>query len=89
MHNSGVVHGDLTTSNMLLKPPIALEIEMKDSVLTPFALLNSDNIGTVYMIDFGLSYVSNNPEDMAVDLYVLERAIGSAHPRLTGFVTFI
>ena len=32
------------------------------------------------MIDFGLSYTSTLPEDMAVDLYVLERALLSTHP---------
>jgi TP53 regulating kinase-like protein len=31
------------------------------------------------MIDFGLSFVSQQVEDMAVDLYVLERALLSAH----------
>ena len=31
------------------------------------------------MIDFGLSYNTTLPEDRAVDLYVLERAFGSAH----------
>jgi len=31
------------------------------------------------LIDFGLSYVSSMPEDKAVDLYVLERALESTH----------
>jgi hypothetical protein len=31
------------------------------------------------IIDFGLSYNSNIPEDKGVDLYVLERAFASAH----------
>ena len=31
------------------------------------------------LIDFGLSYTSTLAEDRAVDLYVLERAFGSAH----------
>ncbi len=34
-----------------------------------------------YLIDFGLSYVSQVIEDKAVDLYVLKRAIISANPR--------
>ncbi|KAF6211204.1 hypothetical protein GE061_014319 [Apolygus lucorum] len=33
-----------------------------------------------YLIDFGLSSVSTLPEDKAVDLYVLERALVSTHP---------
>lgn len=35
---------------------------------------------SLVMIDFGLSYISTNPEDKAVDLYVLERAFSSTHP---------
>lgn len=31
------------------------------------------------LIDFGLSYVSGLPEDKAVDLFVLERALESTH----------
>jgi len=38
------------------------------------------------MIDFGLSYSSTLPEDMAVDLYVLERAFLSTHPNSTAMV---
>jgi len=66
LHNTGVVHGDLTTSNMML---------MEDSSIT--------------MIDFGLARVTSNPEEVAVDLYVLERALLSTHPELEdkGFLT--
>lgn len=35
------------------------------------------------VIDFGLVRESSNPEERAVDLYVLQRAITSAHPYLT------
>ena len=35
------------------------------------------------LIDFGLARVSNNPEELAVDLYVLERALISTHPELS------
>ncbi len=56
LHNLDIVHGDLTTSNILIKD------------------------GEPVLIDFGLGYGSNLVEDKAVDLYVLERAIGSTHP---------
>ncbi len=36
-------------------------------------------MSTQVLLDFGLSYNSTIPEDKAVDLYVLERAFGSAH----------
>lgn len=57
LHDGGLIHGDLTTSNMLI------HTETKELV----------------MIDFGLSFTSALPEDKAVDLYVLERALLSLH----------
>jgi TP53 regulating kinase and related kinases len=57
MHDGGLIHGDLTTSNIFLR--------------------SSD--AKVVFLDFGLSYFSNLPEDKAVDLYVLERALASTH----------
>uniref|UniRef100_A0A1I8B1G5 18S rRNA aminocarboxypropyltransferase n=1 Tax=Meloidogyne hapla TaxID=6305 RepID=A0A1I8B1G5_MELHA len=59
MHAAGLIHGDLTTSNVL----------------------EDDNLDLIF-IDFGLSQFSQKPEDKAVDLYVLERAIKSAHIRM-------
>ncbi|CAN2389849.1 tRNA threonylcarbamoyladenosine metabolic process, partial [Pristimantis euphronides] len=64
MHDEDVVHGDLTTSNMLLRPP-------------------HPDLDLV-LIDFGLSFISALPEDKGVDLYVLEKAFLSTHPRTEG-----
>ncbi|KAJ8540510.1 hypothetical protein K7X08_032497 [Anisodus acutangulus] len=57
LHDGGLIHGDLTTSNMLI---------CKDT-------------NSLVLIDFGLSFTSTIPEDKAVDLYVLERALVSMH----------
>ncbi|KVI03915.1 EKC/KEOPS complex subunit TP53RK [Cynara cardunculus var. scolymus] len=57
LHDGGVIHGDLTTSNMLWR----------------------SGSNQLVLIDFGLSFVSTLPEDKAVDLYVLERALLSMH----------
>ncbi|RWW82341.1 hypothetical protein BHE74_00009201 [Ensete ventricosum] len=57
LHDGGLIHGDLTTSNMLIK---------RDT-------------NQLVLIDFGLSFTSTLPEDKAVDLYVLERALLSMH----------
>ncbi|PVU92476.1 hypothetical protein BB561_003787 [Smittium simulii] len=57
MHNVGIIHGDLTTSNMILSP----------------------DLSQMTFIDFGLGSVSNNPESIAVDLYVFERALTSSY----------
>ncbi|KAJ3578572.1 hypothetical protein NPX13_g1986 [Xylaria arbuscula] len=37
--------------------------------------------GEIVIIDFGLASQSSSDEDRAVDLYVLERAFASTHPR--------
>jgi TP53 regulating kinase-like protein len=66
MHGIGIVHGDLTTSNLMLKSSEGGEGSL---------------VGEVILIDFGLASQSVADEDRAVDLYVLERAFGSTHPR--------
>ncbi|EPS70566.1 hypothetical protein M569_04196, partial [Genlisea aurea] len=58
LHDGGLIHGDLTTSNMLIR---------------------SGSANQLVLIDFGLSFISTIPEDKAVDLYVLERALLSMH----------
>ena len=70
MHGVGVVHGDLTTSNLMLRP-------MSTEGVNGERLLD----GEIVLIDFGLASQSTQDEDRAVDLYVLERAFGSTHPR--------
>ncbi|KAF8479849.1 kinase-like domain-containing protein [Gautieria morchelliformis] len=68
MHMADVIHGDLTTSNMMIRPPA-------HSSTSP-----NEPATELVLIDFGLSFVSNLVEDKAVDLYVLERAFASTHP---------
>ncbi|KAF4785774.1 serine/threonine-protein kinase BUD32 [Colletotrichum scovillei] len=76
MHKIGIVHGDLTTSNMMLRPPKSSDANGN----------NNDPLdGQVFIIDFGLASQSTSDEDRAVDLYVLERAFGSTHPRAEAF----
>eukprot|EP01017_Pseudomicrothorax_dubius_P033604 TRINITY_DN4517_c0_g1_i5.p1 TRINITY_DN4517_c0_g1~~TRINITY_DN4517_c0_g1_i5.p1 ORF type:complete len:242 (+),score=38.32 TRINITY_DN4517_c0_g1_i5:157-882(+) len=81
MHDNGCIHGDLTTSNILVKAKdlITFGEEPKNDIDTLFPV-GSEEISSLYLIDFGLSYVSSNVEDRAVDLYVLERAFLSTHP---------
>jgi TP53 regulating kinase-like protein len=66
LHGTDLVHGDLTTSNMM------------------FSKTN-----TPTLIDFGLSSTTTSNEDRAVDLYVLERAIASTHPRSEGLIRIV
>lgn len=66
MHSADIIHGDLTTSNILL-------INKKNSQLENFDELE------IAFIDFGLSHIDSSAEDKGVDLYVLERALLSTH----------
>jgi len=66
LHETGIIHGDLTTSNMML--------QQEEQTST-------DLSGDVFLIDFGLATTSAQEEDRAVDLYVLERAWISTHPQ--------
>ncbi len=56
LHREGLVHGDLTTSNVQLTPD-----------------------RRVFLLDFGLSERSAEPEARAVDLHVLQEALESTH----------
>ncbi|KAJ5492866.1 EKC/KEOPS complex subunit [Penicillium diatomitis] len=80
LHKAGVVHGDLTTSNLMLRSPA--QAQRQETGLAASAVSME---GEVVLIDFGLAAQSTQDEDRAVDLYVLERAIGSTHPRSEQF----
>ncbi|KAF9909175.1 TP53 regulating kinase [Lobosporangium transversale] len=83
MHNIDVIHGDLTTSNLLLRQnsfdPDA-DSDATATAATVAATTGPAGYESLVLIDFGLSYVSQLIEDKAVDLYVLERAFTSTHP---------
>lgn len=68
MHSNNIVHGDLTTSNILV-----VNKENRDDYYSNYNKLK------LVFIDFGLSHVNASAEDKGVDLYVLERAVNSTH----------
>lgn len=85
MHEIGLVHGDLTTSNLMLRL-----VDGKASAgngETNGRAADEVLDGEVVLIDFGLAFQNSQDEDKAVDLYVLERAFGSTHPRAEGLFT--
>ncbi len=63
MHNLGVIHGDLTTSNLLYF------LEKK----------GSKNKEKIFFIDFGLGYFSKKLEDKATDLIVFKKTFNATH----------
>jgi len=56
LHSAGIVHGDLTTSNVIVSPS-----------------------GAPFIVDFGMSHRSVEPEDRGVDLHLLQRSIVASH----------
>ncbi|KAK9491693.1 hypothetical protein V1508DRAFT_420993 [Lipomyces doorenjongii] len=77
LHFLDTVHGDLTTSNILLRDGRRLGAEGATG-------LHQLMVPEPVIIDFGLAQQSTLPEDKAVDLYVLERAFISTHPIHSG-----
>ncbi len=94
LHDSDIIHGDLTTSNMIYVP------NKKDSMFTngddgkkdsvndkpllkkSLLLTNSINRASapiIFFIDFGLGFESHKFEDKAVDLHLLRQALEAKH----------
>ncbi|KAI1497828.1 kinase-like domain-containing protein [Biscogniauxia marginata] len=92
LHRVGIVHGDLTTSNMMLRP-LYNQKQQRQSVNGSHNDSSSSSSesgkldGEIVIIDFGLASQSTSDEDRAVDLYVLERAFASTHPRAEALFT--
>ncbi|KAI4761035.1 kinase-like protein [Aureobasidium sp. EXF-3400] len=80
LHERGLVHGDLTTSNLMLRPAETNITEEDKQVGKAVRIANTQ--GEVVLIDFGLAQQTVQEEDKAVDLYVLERAFASTHPEV-------
>ena len=71
IHNNSIIHGDLTTSNMILSNASELRSLRTRSQLTE-----------IYFIDFGLSFFSEKAEDKAVDLHLLKEGLESKHYKI-------
>ncbi|KAG5519695.1 hypothetical protein PMAC_001851 [Pneumocystis sp. 'macacae'] len=62
MHQLSIVHGDLTTSNIMIRSPTYQQL--------PLSLVELTQDKKIVIIDFGLGSVTHMAEDMAVDLYL-------------------
>ncbi len=68
LHRKDIIHGDLTTSNMILA-------DKKSGLLEG----GGGDGGSIYFIDFGLGFISHKIEDKAVDLHLLRQALEAKH----------
>ncbi|KAI1177678.1 tyrosine protein kinase [Nemania sp. FL0916] len=94
LHKVGIIHGDLTTSNMMLRPWGEGRQPPANGHTHSHENGNGDRDeglldGEIVIIDFGLASQGVSDEDRAVDLYVLERAFASTHPRAEKLFTAI
>ncbi len=63
LHGCGIIHGDLTTSNLILQNGGG----------------DGDGDDRIYFIDFGLGYFEKNVESQGVDVHVLFQTFVSTH----------
>lgn len=90
MHKGDNIHGDLTTSNMMIKSTVPSfgmfdEKTPKPSAQDLAKTMSDKSKAHLYLIDFGLSFFSMKVEDKATDIYVLKRAFLSTHPNSEEF----
>ena len=80
MHNVNIIHGDLTTSNIMFS-----NYDNNQNVKEQTSVAK-DNNPILVLIDFGLAGTAGakgvSHEEKAVDLYVLERAFEATHPTM-------
>jgi len=79
LHNNGIIHHDLTTSNMILGKD-KHKIFFIDTGKSKISGISRKD--KIFFIDFGLSFFSEKIEDKAVDLHLLKEALESKHPEI-------
>ena len=86
LHNQDIIHGDLTTSNMIyVEKDTKKSNNIKKTSATHNKLKKSLNINKeskIYLIDFGLGFHSHKIEDKAVDLHLLKQALEAKHYKI-------
>ena len=65
LHEHDIIHGDLTTSNMI-------HVSNKKKG-------DDRRTNEIFIIDFGLGFISRKIEDKAVDLHLLKQALEAKH----------
>jgi len=70
MHDAGIIHGDLTTSNIIIAQ---LNEETRERI---------KKRGKLFFVDFGLGYFSKKLEDRATDLVVFKKTFNATHSNI-------
>lgn len=90
LHDANIIHGDLTTSNMIwVEKPIKDRAFNKLKLQKTFLSKKKVNLKgasdkdpgypKLYFIDFGLGFISKRIEDKAVDLHLIKQALEAKH----------
>lgn len=86
LHDNDIIHGDLTTSNMILVEKGNDNVKNNDVndnngvIVDKRASKRGDkNSQIIFFIDFGLGFISKKPEDKAVDIHLLKQALEAKH----------
>ncbi|MFA5357789.1 MAG: KEOPS complex kinase/ATPase Bud32 [archaeon] len=69
IHSLGIIHGDLTTSNIIVVAGGKKKLRTKKSIC---------------FVDFGLGFFSNKIEDKSTDLIVFKKTFNATHSKLKG-----
>ena len=90
LHDNNIIHGDLTTSNMIYVDNNKIKEKNKKHQTSNLIINDSKSEherargvhekGKVYFIDFGLGFQSPKVEDKAVDLHLIKQALEAKHP---------
>jgi len=82
IHDQDIIHGDLTTSNIILKDEIEEDFskrQLKKSGSRSKGGFDKGKLGSLYFLDFGLGFTSSRIEDKAVDLHLIKQALEAKH----------
>lgn len=79
LHEAGIIHGDLTTSNMIAQGASDATASHAPYRTIPKKKNTNHYAANLFFIDFGLGKFSKKIEDQAVDLFLLYEALKAAH----------
>ena len=81
LHETGIIHGDLTTSNMIY---VKKNVDKKNKLgykgrWSGDGLGGLNNSSKVFLIDFGLRFQNGKIEDKGIDIHLLKQALEAKH----------